>query len=89
MGYEEIEFKLRAFIDNTILRGQGADLTASTPLIELGILHSFHLFSLINFIAQEFDIQLQLELLASEDFQNTATIARAIHSRLRTASVSA
>jgi len=76
-----IEEKLREFIDKTVLRGQGADLTSTTPLFELGILDSFHLFGVLNFIEQQFDVRLALESLTSADFRDISTIARIVLSK--------
>ena len=50
MQQDQIEAELRGFIDKTLMEGQGADLTSSTPLFQYGILDSFALFSLIGFI---------------------------------------
>ncbi len=85
MEHDDIEARLRDFIDKALMRGQGADLDASTPLFELGILDSFTLFTVINFIATEFNVVLRLEQLRSEEFATIATIAAVVRSRLAAA----
>ncbi len=74
--------KLRDFIDREILEGQGGDLTADTRLLELGILDSFSLFLVIDYIGKEFGVRLELEALAAEDFASIAVIARTVGSKL-------
>lgn len=82
MERHQIESKLREFVDASLMDGQGADVTASTPLFEYGILDSFGLVGLLAFIAEEFDVPARLELLKKEDFENIDTIARFVHARL-------
>jgi acyl carrier protein len=82
MHQREIELKVRQFVDRDILRGQGADLTATTSLFELGILDSFTLFTLINFVATEFSVTLPLEALKRESFETTNAIAMTIHEQV-------
>lgn len=76
-----IEQKIHRFIDSTLMRGQGADLTTSTPLFDYGILDSFALFRIINFIAEEFGIVVSIEELRAEDFATIGTITRFIDSQ--------
>jgi len=78
----QIEARIREFIDKDILQGQGADLTSSTPLFELGILDSFAFFQLIRFIEDEIHVTLQLESIGGEQFRDISTIARTVHSRM-------
>lgn len=82
MNREQIESALRGFIDKTLMEGQGADLTSSTPLFQYGILDSFALFGLINFIEEEFSIPIQLEHLRTEDFATIGTISALVCSKL-------
>lgn len=84
MQQDQIEAELRGFIDKTLMEGQGADLTSSTPLFQYGILDSFALFSLIGFIEEEFKIPVQLEHLRTEDFETIGTIASLVCSSLTT-----
>jgi acyl carrier protein len=88
MTQEEIELKVRQFIDRQILQGQGADLTPSTSLFELGILDSYALFGVLGFISKEFNVTLKLEAVTREGFETTAAIAQAVHQHLDSPSVS-
>jgi acyl carrier protein len=78
MKREAIEAKLREFIDREVLQGQGSDLTSDTPLLELGILDSFSLFLVINYIAEEFRVELKLDAVGVDNFRNIASIASAV-----------
>ena len=82
MPRDQIESKLRDFIDTRIMEGQGRDLTSSTPLFDVGILDSFALFSVIAFIADEFNVAIALESLRTEDFENISAIAGLVESKL-------
>lgn len=82
MEQHHIESRLRDFIDTTTMAGQGADLTSSTPLIELGILDSFSIFSLMTFIEQTFDVALRLESVTSDDFASIGAIAQLVRTHL-------
>jgi acyl carrier protein len=84
MERDQIESKLRGFIDQKLMNGQGADLTTSTPLFEFGILDSFALFRVISFIADEFQLTLPLESLRTEEFETIGTIAGLVHERIGT-----
>ena len=75
---EQIGAELRNFIDVTLLRGQGGDVTTSMPLFELGILDSFALFTLICFIEQQFGVTIALESVDEEQFRNIDSIAALI-----------
>ncbi len=79
----QIETRLRDFIDQKLLEGQGGDLTPTTALFDLGILDSFAFFSLIEFISTEFKITLELETMSTEQFRDLSTIAGLVHSKLR------
>ena len=75
-----IEGKIRDYIDRSILQGQGADLTPSTSLFDLGILDSFALFGLVAYIADEFQVTVPLESVTAEHFKDIAAIARVVQS---------
>lgn len=78
MNPAQIESRLRDFIDRSIMQGQGADLTASTSLFELGILDSFALFNLVSYISDEFKVTVPLESVTAEHFKDIAAIARTV-----------
>lgn len=78
MERDDIESALRDYIDRTVLRGQGADLTTTMPLFEYGILDSFQLFGLLNFVAERFGVTLRLERLTPDDFATIGSIAAAV-----------
>lgn len=85
MERDHIVTRLRDFIDQALMNGQGHDLSDSTPLFEFGILDSFALFRVIGFIGEEFDLTLPLESLRTEEFQSIGTIADLVHARVNAA----
>lgn len=82
MSTAAIERKLCQFIDTALMRGQGVDLTPSTPLLEYGILDSFAIFRIVSFVEEEFEIALPLELLNADDFATVSTITRFVEMKL-------
>lgn len=82
MPIHAIEDKVRRFIDASLLRGEGKDLTSATPLFDYGILDSFSLFRLIAFIDQEFGVNVPLERLQAEDFATIDSISRFVQAQL-------
>jgi acyl carrier protein len=82
MERHQIVTRLRDFIDQTLMNGQGHDLSDSTPLFDFGILDSFALFRVIGFIGEEFEVTLPLESLRTEEFESIATIADLVYAHV-------
>lgn len=78
---QQIGASIRDFIDRTVLRGQGADVTTSMPLFELGILDSFALFTVLAFIEERFGVTLPLESVSADEFRDIDSIAGLVHAR--------
>lgn len=57
---------IRDFIDESFLEGQGSDLTADSPLLELGIIDSFSLVELVVFCERRFGVRIPDRLLTPE-----------------------
>lgn len=74
--------RLRDFVNERILEGQGGDLNGETPLLDLGILDSFSLFQIIDFIAEEFGVRVELESVTAEQFRTLNTIARLVQAKV-------
>ena len=75
MNQGDIIDDIRSFIDREILGGQGADLSKTTPLFELGILDSFALFALTSFLSQRFGVDIDFATLAAKDFADIEHIS--------------
>jgi clorobiocin biosynthesis protein CloN5 len=71
--------RLRNFVANELLNGDGRDLDADTPLLAWGILDSMSLIRLIDFIEEELKVSLPSDELAdSANLQSLATITRMV-----------
>ena len=66
---------LQAFIRRQILEGEDLGLTATTPLLELGILNSMEVLSLVAFIESRFNVVVPPEQILADNFKDLQTIA--------------
>jgi acyl carrier protein len=66
---------LRAFISRQMLEGEDVGLTATTPLLELGILNSMEVLSLIAFIESRFKVVVPPDQILADNFKDLQTIA--------------
>jgi acyl carrier protein len=73
--------EVRALIADQVLLGQGQDLTATTPLLELGILDSFDLLKLVAELNERYAIGLAPEEIRGAAFADVNAIARLVASR--------
>jgi len=71
---------LQTFISGQILEGEDLGLTATTPLLELGILNSMEVLSLIAFIESRFKVVVPPEQILADNFKDLQTIARLVAS---------
>jgi acyl carrier protein len=77
----DIADAIKNFIDHEILDGQGADLTETTPLLDLGILSSFTLVALVSFLIDRYKIELNLAEISPDDYENIRAIAALVERR--------
>jgi acyl carrier protein len=79
-GMEAIQQKLRNFVTETFLFGDGADLRDDDSFIEKGIIDSTGILQVVDFVEQEFGFQVREEDLLPENLdsinQLTAFIQR-------------
>ncbi|HEV3076876.1 MAG TPA: acyl carrier protein [Thermoanaerobaculia bacterium] len=66
---------LETFIRERILEGEEIGLTATTPLLDLGILNSMEILSLIAFIESRFRVAVPPERILADNFKDVQTIA--------------
>ena len=66
---------LRTFISRQMLEGEDIGLTATTPLLELGILNSMEVLSLIAFIESRFEVVVPPDQILADNFKDLQTIA--------------
>jgi len=77
--------EIHAFLRDQILSGQDEGLTATTPLLELGILDSFGLFKLVAHLNEVYPIGITADQIAGRDFKNIEAIATLVARRLESA----
>ncbi len=66
---------LRGFFARELLDGQEEGLDASTPLLELGLIHSLSIVMLASFVEREFSLHLPLEELTPANLASLGAIA--------------
>ena len=67
--------QLQRYIAQDILRGKDIGLDETTPLLEWGIITSLQMIKLLNFISQEFDVDIHPDKLSAENFTTISSIA--------------
>jgi len=70
--------QLQRYIAQDILRGKDIGLDETTPLLEWGIISSLQMIKLLNFISQEFDVDIPPDKLIAEYFTTISSIARLV-----------
>lgn len=77
-----IEERVRTFIVKDLGASRhGVDLTDDYPLLQNGLIDSFGVAELVDFIENEYGVQLALDELAVENFGTVGTIAALIRSK--------
>jgi len=66
---------LQRYIAQDILRGKDIGLDETTPLLEWGIITSLQMIKLLNFISQEFDVDIPPDKVSAEYFTTISSIA--------------
>jgi len=76
MSREKIEELLFTYISQEILKGKAEDLNNTTPLLDLGLLDSFSIISLLSYIEKTFATDIPLEKITpSVDLKDISHIA--------------
>lgn len=69
-----LESRLIDYISGNLLDGHADGLDTDTPLLELNILDSVEVFSVVHFLQAEFDIAVPVESVVPENFNSVRTI---------------
>jgi acyl carrier protein len=80
----EIEAVIQRYVRGEFMEPQGhavAELSDETPLFRTGVIDSFGLLSLVQYLEQEFSISVRDEEMLPENFENIRTIARFVRSK--------
>lgn len=78
MTYEKILDEMKAYVERELLDGQGADLTATTPLLEWGVLTSLRVVRLLQFIRERFGLEIPPDQLSATNLQNLDSITKTL-----------
>lgn len=75
MNRIEITARLRKYIVNELLDGDGKDLEPTTPLLQWGILDSIGIVSLLSFIEEDMGIEVPDQSVRPEYFESIEHLA--------------
>lgn len=77
--------KIRIFVVENFLFGDDADLTDETSFLETGIVDSTGILELVEFLEQEFHIQISDEELLPENLDSITQIASFLLTKIQAA----
>lgn len=66
--------EIRGYIQTELMEGGGEDLTDTTALLELGILDSFSMLKLVEWLENRFSIQVDSGDVTAENFATIESI---------------
>ena len=75
MEKQQVVSSLKAFVEKDLLHGDAKDLDEKTPLLELRLLDSFSIVSLLTYIESQFGVALPIESLEIDRLKDIDTIA--------------
>jgi acyl carrier protein len=75
MERQQVLVRLKALVKQQILQDESVQVDETTPLLELGVLDSFVVLSLLALIEAEFSIEIPLETLTLGQLEDLNSIA--------------
>lgn len=75
MDKPDVIRSLKTFVATEFLDGDDGDLDETTPLLELNLLDSFSIVSLLSFFETEFSLEIPIESLSIDRLKNLGTMA--------------
>lgn len=69
---------LTEFVRTELLHGEGGGLDAKTPLLELGVIESLNITSLLAYVERRFAVRIPDEALLPENFLDLQAITRMV-----------
>jgi acyl carrier protein len=78
MDPNSVNRALGAFITDTLLHGDGAELTDHTPLLEWGIIDSLAMVSLLAFVQKAFGVTVPDAEVSPRNFQSIEALQELI-----------
>lgn len=80
MTEDAIAQDLLAYVGRELLTDSTAELDASSPLLEWGILNSFSMVTLVTHLEHQYDVKVPPESMVPKHFKNVASIAALVRS---------
>jgi acyl carrier protein len=74
MSQSAISDSIRTYIANEILDGKDIGLDNSTPLLEWGVLNSMEIARLVNFLQNQFRIEVPDDKIVLDNFKDVDSI---------------
>lgn len=75
MERQQVLAKLKALFKKEILQDEAERVDETTPLLELGVLDSFVVLSLLALVEAEFSVEIPLETLTLDQLRDLNSIA--------------
>lgn len=72
---DQIITRVRRYLTEVVLEGDDQELEETSPLLEWGIINSFELVRLVEFIDRELHVRLPPASLTAQNFINLRAIA--------------
>jgi acyl carrier protein len=70
----EVVEQLQKFIAEQVLDGKNIGLDETTPLLEWGVINSLEIVRLLNFIREQFDIDITPDQMIADNFVDIGVI---------------
>lgn len=83
MNADQIRTKLRTFIVEQMLGGDGRDLADDTDLVATGVIDSFSMVRLLGFVSKQIGVELDMRRFDPSAFQTIDAITAAIERQSR------
>ena len=78
MQQSEVLEALKAYITNEVLDGRDIGLEASTPLLEWGVINSLEIVKVLNFIRNQFEIEIPPEKVTADHFKDLVSLTHLV-----------
>jgi acyl carrier protein len=81
MNENELRSTLKEYVVRELLHGDGRGLDFESPLLEWGVLGSFSMVALIEFLQRSYQVEIPSDEVVPENFQNLSAISRMVLKR--------
>jgi len=77
-AYQPMAQQLVTFVNDALLVQDGGEIDAETPLLEMGMLDSLAMVSLLAFVHTRFGVHIPDEAVIPEHFENLSALTQVI-----------